>query len=201
MASEEEKDVGEAGSDQPPPPPSFPDGRRPSSGTDIGFDESTSGSELAPSQAPNVDEKARGSALQRGSQGGEPGRGSTLKRASQGDEPGRGSMSKRGSKGDESGSGRRKSSKSQARESTTTEGKPPRRQWGSGRASTGIEGVHLEIPEAKELLRRLKEAEDLESSSSSSGHAVSAKLASPKPGEHHRGIKVDLRNLLSISIA
>jgi hypothetical protein len=50
------------------------------------------------------------------------------------------------------------------------------------------------MPETKELLRMLKEAEDLESSSSSSGHAVSAKLASPKPGEHHRGIKVDSEN-------
>ncbi|KAG0599445.1 hypothetical protein M758_12G152500 [Ceratodon purpureus] len=215
MASEEESDTGETGSDQPPPPPSFPDGRRPSSGTDIGFDESTSGSELeAPAdgqargstlqrgsqggepgrgstlqRGSQGGEPGRGSTLQRGSQGGEPGRGSTLQRGSQGGEPGRGSMSKRGSKGDELGSERRKSSKSRGRESTTTEGKPPRRQWESQRASTGIEHVDLEMPETKELLRRLKEAEDLESSSSSSGHAVSAKLASPKPGEHHRGIK------------
>jgi hypothetical protein len=223
MASEEEDDVGEAGSDQPPPPPIFPNGKRPSTGTDIGFDESTSGSEIAPSEA-SIDDKARGSKLQRGSQGGEPGRGSTLQRGSQGGEPGRGSTSKRGSQGDDPGRGstlqrgsqggepgRGSTSKrgsqggeigrgsmskrgKKGRESTSTEGIPPRRQWDSQRASRGIERVDLEMPETKELLRMLKEAEDLESSSSSSGHAVSAKLASPKPGEHHRGIKVDSEN-------
>lgn len=177
MASEEESDAGETGLDPPPPPPEFPNGRRPSSGTDIGFEESTSVSEVAPSDAPAVDAPSdvpESSAIARGSTRGSA-RGSTLKRGSMGDEP---------------DSRRRKTSSSmsilKARESTSLDGKPPRKQWGSGRASKGLDGLDLDNPEVKELLRRLKEAE--ESTSSSSGHA---KLASPKPGEYHRGIKVD----------
>ena len=188
MASEEESDAGEAGLEAPPAP-NFPDGKRPSTGTDIGFDDSTSEAPTddATSAAP-TDDGPRGSTLQRASQ-----------RGSQGGEPGRGSMLKRGSK-DEAGE-RRKSRNPKSRESTATEGKPPRRQWGSQRPSTSIEGVNLEMPEAKELLRRLKEAEESEGSSTSTSHAVSAKMASPKPGEHHRGIKVDSRNPFVLSIA
>ena len=73
MASEEESldTGGETNSD--PPPPAFPNGRRPSSGTDIGFEESISESELSPSETPidalESSDKARESMLKRGSSG------------------------------------------------------------------------------------------------------------------------------------
>ncbi|XP_073386590.1 uncharacterized protein [Physcomitrium patens] len=165
MASEEEIDPGESGLDPPQeslPPPNFPNGRRPSSGTDIGFEDSSS--ELAPEES-----------------------GGTKFRSSV---QGRRATSKIGSNAaEEAGSGRRKISNSgsvlKARDFETVDGRPPRRKWSSRRASKGQDNLDSDSPEMKELLRRLKEVE----ASSSSGSTAHAKLTSPKSGEHHRGIK------------
>lgn len=177
MASEEEIDPGESGLDPPQeslPPPNFPNGRRPSSGTDIGFEDSSS--ELAPEES-----------------------GGTKFRSSV---QGRRATSKIGSNAaEEAGSGRRKISNSgsvlKARDFETVDGRPPRRKWSSRRASKGQDNLDSDSPEMKELLRRLKEVE----ASSSSGSTAHAKLTSPKSGEHHRGIKVDSMNHRIICIA
>jgi hypothetical protein len=164
--------------------PVFPKGRRPSTGTDIGFEESTSGSELE--QAPpavdttNASDKLRGSMAKRGSSQADIGAGSGDKRKPSNSgsllktlEP----ASKRGSKGGDE--------------------RAPRKQWGSARSSKGTDGFDLENPEVKELLRRLSKTEE-PSSSSSSGNA---RIASPKPGEFHRGIKVHSLFLNVIALA
>lgn len=167
MASEEEV-IGEGGEAALDPSPlGFPNSRRPSSQTDVGFEKSISESELASSEA-QIDDgsiKARGSTLRRGSE-------------------------------DDLGSGRRKVSNSgsilKSRESIK-DGKPSRRQWGSGRMPKGLDGVDLDNPEVKELLRRLSKIEA--SSSSSSGHA---KMASSSPCLQRGGIKVGSQNILII---
>ncbi|KAG0623424.1 hypothetical protein M758_3G173700 [Ceratodon purpureus] len=165
MASDEESvDAGgEADSDLPKP--EFPNGRRPSTGTDIGFEESISESELTPSEA-QIDDTPKSSSKARGS---------TLKRSST---------------GDDLGSGRQRTSNAgfgsaifKPRE-PIKEGRGSRKQWGSGRAPKGLEGVDLENPGVKELLRRLSKIEA--SSSSSSGHE---EQASPNPCLQRRGIK------------
>ena len=174
MASEEEilDEGGEAALD--PPPPKFPNGRRPSSGTDIGFEESISESDLSPSEA-QIDDTLESSSKARGS---------TLKRGSTGDDLGSGGLKTSDS---DSFFGPRESMK---------DGKASRKQWGSGRAPKGLGWVDLNNPGVKELLRRLNKIEA--SSSSSSDHA---ELASPNPCLQRRGVKVGLPNLLIIFIA
>lgn len=177
MASEEEilDAGGEAALDLPRP--EFPNGRRPSSGTGIGFEESISESELMPSEA-RIDDALESSSKALGS---------TLKRSST---------------RDDLGSGRQRTSNSglgsaifKPRDSIKEE-RGSRKQWGSGRAPKGLDGVDLDNPGVKELLRRLSKIEA--SSSSSSGHE---EPASPNPCLQRRGIKVGPPNLLIIFIA
>jgi len=55
MAIEEESNIEGTDLNPLPPPPNFLKGRKPSSRTNIGLEESTSVSEVAPSQAPILD--------------------------------------------------------------------------------------------------------------------------------------------------